>query len=95
MDGTFGVCSKKVLCFIVLVVDEDNRGNPCGYFVFSPKPGQTGVAGAYDTDVLAKFLEAWGDAVTQHHMQAHPNDSTQFCPKVCHVLCVLRNPLIV
>ena len=81
MDGTFGVSKKQVLCFILLV-DDDNRGNSCGYFVFSPKPGQTGVAGAYNADVLATFLGAWGDAVTQHHMQAHPNDRTQFCPKV-------------
>ena len=83
MDGTFGVSTKKVLCFIVHVVDENNRGNPCAYFVFSPKTGQEGVAGAYDTEILRMYLQLWRDAVEERYRATHPGKSAVFSPKVC------------
>ncbi|KAJ3804757.1 hypothetical protein F5876DRAFT_82644 [Lentinula aff. lateritia] len=35
LDGTFGVCSSRLLLFIALSVDEDNKGFPIALFLFS------------------------------------------------------------
>ncbi|KAI0700325.1 hypothetical protein BC835DRAFT_1412129 [Cytidiella melzeri] len=56
MDGTFGVCSVRVLLFILMVVDNSNRGIPVAFFLFTAKEKHTAVHASYDSTVLEKFL---------------------------------------
>ncbi|KAE8217726.1 hypothetical protein CF319_g8249 [Tilletia indica] len=48
MDGTFGVSSTKVLLFIILTVDKNNKGMPIGYLL---------VMEADDASLLVKLSE--------------------------------------
>lgn len=59
LDGTFGVCNKKVLLFIVMAVDEANRGVPLAFFLFSAPSGNKHTAAGYDTAVLERMLSVW------------------------------------
>ncbi|KAJ3884390.1 hypothetical protein GG344DRAFT_35471, partial [Lentinula edodes] len=35
LDGTFGVCSSRLLLFIAMAIDEDRKGVPIAFFLFS------------------------------------------------------------
>jgi hypothetical protein len=39
LDGTFGVCSTRLLLFIVMGVDEHGRGVPLAMLLFSAPTG--------------------------------------------------------
>ena len=59
LDGTFGICDKKMLLFIVMGVDEANRGVPLAFFLFSAPEGNQRTSAGYNTDVLERLLKAW------------------------------------
>ncbi len=59
VDGTFGVCNKKMLLFIVMGVDEANRGVPLAFFLFSAPADNKQTSAGYDTDVLERMLDHW------------------------------------
>ncbi|PKK61473.1 hypothetical protein RhiirC2_668894, partial [Rhizophagus irregularis] len=55
LDGTFGICNKKILLFVLLILDKKSQGIPIAYFLFSPPSGKC-VQGGYDHEILQKFL---------------------------------------
>jgi hypothetical protein len=59
LDGTFGVSTESILCFILMVVDEDYRGIPVGFLLFSALPHHLAVHGSYDTDIMTTMLREW------------------------------------
>ncbi|KAI0090066.1 hypothetical protein BDY19DRAFT_1035947 [Irpex rosettiformis] len=63
VDGTFGISSKKVLLFIVMGVDETNRGVPLAFLLFSVPSTNWKTAAGYDTAVLLRLLDAWKNAM--------------------------------
>lgn len=63
LDGTFGICSSRLLLFIALAVDEDGKGLPIALFLFSASTGAKATHASYNTDILAKLLGTW-----KHHL---------------------------
>lgn len=59
LDGTFGVCDKKILLFIVMGVDENKKGVPLAFLLFSAPSGNRHTAAGYNTDVIAKLMAEW------------------------------------
>ncbi|GJE99092.1 SWIM zinc finger family protein [Phanerochaete sordida] len=59
MDGTFGICNLKMLLFIVMGVDEKNRGVPLAFFLFSAPMENKQTSGGYNTEILTAMLSAW------------------------------------
>ncbi|RGB41357.1 hypothetical protein C1646_752155 [Rhizophagus diaphanus] len=55
LNGTFGICNKKILLFVLLILDKKSQGIPIAYFLFSPLSGKC-VQGGYDHEILQKFL---------------------------------------
>ena len=39
LDGTFGICDKKILLFILMGVDEKKKGVPLTFLLFSAPGG--------------------------------------------------------
>lgn len=62
LDGTFGVCTSKLLCFILMVLNENRHGLPVGFLLFSAHEGSNGTAGSYDTRILTKSIRKWREA---------------------------------
>ena len=56
LDGTFGVCNRKILLFIFLILDSQKQGIPVAFFLFSP-PSNKQASGSYDHKILAKLFE--------------------------------------
>ncbi|KAI0701871.1 hypothetical protein BC835DRAFT_1411365 [Cytidiella melzeri] len=56
IDGTFGVCSARVLLFILMVVDNSNCGIPIAFFLFTAKEKHMAVHASYDSTILEEFI---------------------------------------
>ncbi|KAJ3860770.1 hypothetical protein EV359DRAFT_75017 [Lentinula novae-zelandiae] len=59
LDGTFGVCSSRLLLFIALTVDEDNKGIPVALFLFSAETGAKATHASYNSAILEKLIRTW------------------------------------
>ncbi|KAF4571298.1 hypothetical protein AB1N83_013800 [Pleurotus pulmonarius] len=59
LDGTFGVCSSRMLLFISLAVDEEGKGVPLAFFLFSAPTGNRATHAGYNTDILEELLRKW------------------------------------
>ncbi|KAJ7777944.1 hypothetical protein DFH07DRAFT_691665, partial [Mycena maculata] len=65
LDGTFGVCDSRLLLFIVMVIDENKKGIPVAFLLFSAPTGNKQSSSGYDTAILAKLLQTWKDTLTR------------------------------
>ena len=63
LDGTFGVCDKKILLFIVMGVDESKKGVPLAFLLFSAPSGNRHTAAGYNTEVIAKLMGEWKNSL--------------------------------
>lgn len=59
LDGTFGICDKRLLLFIVMGIDEDRHGVPLAFLMFSAPSGNKQTAAGHDAEVIAKLLQKW------------------------------------
>ena len=59
LDGTFGVCDKKLLLFIVMGMDEDRKGVPLAFLFFSAHSGNRHTAAGYNTEIIQELLTKW------------------------------------
>ena len=73
LDGTFGVCSTRLLLFIIMGVDEKGQGVPLAMLLFSAPTGSRATHAGYNTDILAELIGEW-----KSHLGHQNNDP--FCP---------------
>ncbi|KAL0956114.1 hypothetical protein HGRIS_002282 [Hohenbuehelia grisea] len=59
LDGTFGICSVRMLLFITLAVDEDGKGVPLAFLLFSAPTGNRATHAGYNTEILQELLSKW------------------------------------
>jgi hypothetical protein len=82
LDGTFGVCDSRLLLFIVMAIDENRKGIPVAFLMFSAPTGNKQSSSGYDTGILTKLLGAWKEAVTKCG-EKHSFPGVIFCPFTC------------
>ena len=75
LDGTFGICDRRLLLFITLGVDESGKGVPLAFFLFSAPTGNKATHAGYDTAILTELLNEWKNSLGTRHGEP-------FCPKV-------------
>ena len=63
LDGTFGICDRRVLLFIAMGVDEEYKGIPLAFFLFSAPTGNRAMHAGYDTSILHELLVSWCDSL--------------------------------
>ncbi|KAK4698364.1 hypothetical protein P7C70_g7914, partial [Phenoliferia sp. Uapishka_3] len=63
MDGTFGVCSSKILVFITMAIDHEGHGVPLAFMLFSPPPKNRATQAGYDTHILTELLASWKESL--------------------------------
>ncbi|KAF7355782.1 MULE domain-containing protein [Mycena sanguinolenta] len=79
VDGTFGICDSRLLLFIVMVVDENRKGIPVAFLLFSAPTGNRQSSAGYDTAILTKLIRSWRDSITAcGHL--HSFAGVVFCP---------------
>jgi len=59
LDGTFGICNSKVLLFICMEFNEENKSVPLSFLLFSAPSGNRTTQAGYDISVLKRLLENW------------------------------------
>ncbi|KAJ6448730.1 hypothetical protein C8R47DRAFT_1181520 [Mycena vitilis] len=79
VDGTFGVCGSRILLFIIMVVDENKKGVPVGFLLFSAPTGNKLSSSGYDTTILAKLFGRWINTLTRCG-DAHGFPGVTFAP---------------
>ncbi|EPQ56931.1 hypothetical protein GLOTRDRAFT_127317 [Gloeophyllum trabeum ATCC 11539] len=65
LDGTFGLCSSRLLLFVVMGIDAERKGVPLALFLFSAPTGTRATHAGYSTDILAELLQAWRDHLSK------------------------------
>ncbi|KZP27505.1 hypothetical protein FIBSPDRAFT_730771 [Athelia psychrophila] len=59
LDGTFGVCSSRLLLFIAMGIDEEGKGVPLAFFLFSAPTGNKATHAGYNREILRELLTSW------------------------------------
>lgn len=59
LDGTFGVCTSRLLLWIAMGVDEAGHGIPVALFLFSAPTGTRATHAGYDTNIITELLTEW------------------------------------
>ena len=75
IDGTFGVCSSRLLLFIAMGIDDSGKGLPVTLFLFSAPTGNQATHAGYNKAILRELLEEWKTHLSKGHQ-------TQFTPYV-------------
>ncbi|KIJ47382.1 hypothetical protein M422DRAFT_248771 [Sphaerobolus stellatus SS14] len=76
LDGTFGICDRRLLLFIGMAVDDMNKGVPIVFLLFSAPAGSQATHAGYDTEILTELLGEW------HKSLGKGVEGTNFAPKV-------------
>ncbi|KIJ39177.1 hypothetical protein M422DRAFT_258067 [Sphaerobolus stellatus SS14] len=76
LDGTFGICDRRLLLFIGMAIDHKGKGVPIVFLLFSAPSGSQATHAGYDTDILAELLRAWASDLGKGPQGA------SFAPKV-------------
>ncbi|KAJ6565954.1 hypothetical protein DFH09DRAFT_1314736 [Mycena vulgaris] len=66
LDGTFGVCDSRVLLFIVMAVDENRKGVPVAFLLFSAPTGNKQSSAGYNTSIIAKLVGKWKESLNKY-----------------------------
>lgn len=61
LDGTFGVCSSRLLLFIAMGVDDEGKGVPLALFLFSAPAGNQATHAGYNRAIISELLRKWRD----------------------------------
>lgn len=67
MDGTFGVCTARILLFILMVIDERNHGIPIAFLLFTAKQDAKAVHASYDRTILQALVSRFKNAMGSNH----------------------------
>ncbi|KAL0568041.1 hypothetical protein V5O48_013952 [Marasmius crinis-equi] len=76
LDGTFGVCTVRLLLFIALAIDSEGKGLPIALFLFSAPTGNRATHAGYNTAILEKVLRKW-----EGHLSSQRPGSERFTPR--------------
>ncbi|TBU41155.1 hypothetical protein BD309DRAFT_982047 [Dichomitus squalens] len=76
LDGTFGLCSSRLLLWIAMGVDESRSGTPVAMFLFSAPTGTKATHAGYNTKILTELLQTWRDWLDDKR----PRDQAPFAP---------------
>ncbi|KAJ7120647.1 hypothetical protein C8R46DRAFT_1256644 [Mycena filopes] len=76
LDGTFGVSSSRMLLFIAMGIDEDGKGVPLAFFLFSAPTGTQATHAGYNTEILRELLKSWKQNLSR-------GNDLVFTPFVC------------
>jgi hypothetical protein len=77
-DGTFGFSNKKVLLFVLLIINQDNKGIPIGYLLFSAASGAQRASSSYNHSILKELLKQYKDKLSIEN-------NCKFLPKVSNL----------
>lgn len=81
LDGTFGLCTSRLLMWIAMGVDGNNHGVPVAIFLFSAPSGAKATHAGYDTKIIHKLLQSWASS------QGSNDCGEAFGPHVCITDC--------
>src|SRR6202453_1850236 len=73
MDGTFGTCTARVLTFILMAIDDNGKGIPVAFIIFTARKHAKAVHADYNGALLEMLLGQW-----KRGMGKHPETGEEF-----------------
>jgi len=64
LDSTFSICDKKIFLFILMGIDENQKGIPLTFLLFSVPVGNQKTCTGDNIEIIAKLL----DSATLEHV---------------------------
>ncbi|KAF7377412.1 hypothetical protein MSAN_00162800 [Mycena sanguinolenta] len=58
-QAAWNICDSCLLLFIIMAINEDKKGVPLAFLLFSMPTGNQLFLSGYDTEILAKLLKLW------------------------------------
>lgn len=72
LDGTFGICTSCLLLFIALAHDDNGKGIPITFFLFSALTGNKATHAGYNTAILEELILHWRGYLGWHSTTGDP-----------------------
>jgi hypothetical protein len=69
LDGTFGISKHKLLLFIIMVIDNNGKGIPITFIIFTPPPNNRLTAVGYDSEIIERLLTIFRDKISAAYSQ--------------------------
>jgi hypothetical protein len=85
LDGTFGLCSSRLLLWIAMGVDDNKKGVPVAFFLFSAPTGTRATHAGYNSEILGHLFDTWKTS-----MSVHPVTKETFHPTTAITDCDFR-----
>ncbi|CAG8563697.1 893_t:CDS:2 [Cetraspora pellucida] len=70
VDGTFGISKHKLLLFIILILDANNRGIPVAFILFTPPKHNRLTSSRYDSKILERLFTIFRDKISSNYNQS-------------------------
>ncbi|CAG8796821.1 7308_t:CDS:2, partial [Racocetra persica] len=67
VDGTFGISKHKLLLFIIMIIDENNKGIPVAFILFTPPQNNRLTSSGYDSKILEKLFIIFHDKISYNY----------------------------
>lgn len=85
LDLTFGFCSARANLLILMAIDDNYKGVPIGFIIFTARPNAKAVHADYNTDLIRSLLEKWRKGLGKNkdgsefdfHVATTDNDSRE------------------
>ncbi|KAI0048580.1 hypothetical protein FA95DRAFT_1605087 [Auriscalpium vulgare] len=61
LDGTFGLCSSRILVWIAMGINAQRKGIPVAFMLFSAPSGAKATHAGYNTAIITELLVGWRD----------------------------------
>jgi hypothetical protein len=68
LDGTFGICSARALLFILMAIDDRNKGIPVAFFLFTARDKAKATHADYDGKLLGELLGHYKTAMGKNEL---------------------------
>ncbi|CAG8732973.1 13971_t:CDS:2, partial [Cetraspora pellucida] len=69
IDGTFGISKHKLLLFIIMIIDDNNKGVPVSFILFTPPRSNRLTSSGYDSKILERLFTIFHDKISDNYNQ--------------------------
>ncbi|CAG8544750.1 12617_t:CDS:1 [Cetraspora pellucida] len=76
VDGTFGISRHKLLLFIVMVIDSNNKGIPISFILFTPPRSNRLTSSGYDSKILERLFTIFRDKISDNYNKKNQSLAT-------------------
>ncbi|RIB14383.1 hypothetical protein C2G38_2040242 [Gigaspora rosea] len=91
VDGTFGISKHKVLLFIIMVIDEKNKGISVTFILFTPPPYNQLISSGYDSKILERLFTIFQNKISETYNHNRLKENSKNTPIIFSPLVAMTD----